>query len=194
MISLVTTRYNTETWNERQRWMEKNNWQGSIYCTPIKPKESIRDTMIVLEMHNDENQIKAVSIVKKRVVPYDKRPKIYQDSNYTRYIYKSPYRLVIGEIELTAMEKLIIAILNELLFKGACHSKRCNGITEMPIWIMRNKRIDFLAYFRALLKRHYRKASNNAEASTSNADTAEASNADIAETDDIAEADMAEAL
>ena len=179
MISLVTTRYNTATWNERQRWMEKNNWQGSIYCTPIKPKESIRDTMIVLEMHNDENQIKAVSIVKKRVVPYDKRPKIYQDSNYTRYIYKSPYRLVIGEIELTPMEKVIIAILNELLFKGACHSKRCNGITEMPIWIMRNKRIDFLAYFRALLKRHYRKA----EASTSNAE---------AETD-IAEADIAEA-
>jgi hypothetical protein len=167
--------------------MEKNNWQGSIYCTPIKPKESIRDTMIVLEMHNDENQIKAISIVKKRVVPYDKRPKIYQDSNYTRYIYKSPYRLVFGEIELTAMEKLIIAILNELLFKGACHSKRCNGITEMPIWIMRNKRIDFLAYFRALLKRHYRKASSNAaseaEAETE-ADIAEAST-DTAETESL---------
>lgn len=157
MFSLVTTRYNTETWNERQRWMEKNNWQGSIYCTPIKPKESIYNTMIVLEMHNDENQIKAVSLVKKQVVPFEKRPKIYQDSNYTRYIYKSPYRLVIGEIELTPMEKVIIAILNELLFKGACHSKRSNGITEVPIWIMRNKKIDFLKHFRALCKRHCKK-------------------------------------
>ena len=170
MVSLVTTRYNNITWNERQRWMENNNWQGSIYCTPIKPKESIRDTMIVLEMHNDENQIKAISLVKKHIVPYEKRPKIYQDSNYTRYIYKSPYRLVIGEIELTAMEKIIIAILNELLFKGACHSKRSNGITEMPIWIMRNKRIDFLKYFKELFKRHYKKA----EAEACEADPCEA--------------------
>ena len=76
MFSLVTTRYNTETWNERQRWMEKNNWQGSIYCTPIKPKESIYNTMIVLEMHNDENKIKGIGLIKKQLA-MDKRYRIY---------------------------------------------------------------------------------------------------------------------
>lgn len=112
--------------------------------------------MIILEMHNDENKVKAVSLVKAQAWPTDKAHQIYADRNYNRYIYKSNYRLIIGEIELLPIEKKIIAIFDELLFKGACHLKRAQGITAVPIWIMQNKQIDFLKYFKALFARYYK--------------------------------------
>jgi len=157
-IALATTRFNTKTWQERQDWMERHQWEtGCIYGTPRKTKEIIGDTLIVLEMHNDENRLKAISLIKNRPILSDKTHQVYQDRNYNRYIYKSPYRLLIDEIELTEMEQKIIAILTQLLFKGACHSKRSQGITEMPIWIMQNKRVNFLKYFRDILARHYKR-------------------------------------
>lgn len=155
MITLATTRFNTLTWDERQRWLENNNWSGCIYGAPIKVKSTIGNTMIILEMHNDENRIKAIGLVKNHATRSDKTHQIYNDRNFNRYIYKSQYRLVLQDIELTTMEKKIIAIMNQLLFKGACHLKRGQGITEMPSWIMQNKQIDFLKYFKALFKKHY---------------------------------------
>ena len=155
----MTTRYNTATWNERQRWFDSDKWTGgSIYCSPIKMKESIGGdhTMIVLEMHNDENQIKAIGLVKNRPMSADRLHRIYQDRNYTRYIYKSPYRLVLADLQLSPREKKIIGILNHLLFKGARHCKRSHGITELPAWIRANTKIDFLGFFREILVRHYK--------------------------------------
>lgn len=156
MITLATTRFNTETWQERQRWLEINNWEGSIIGTPIRTKENINSTIIVLEMHNDENKIKAISLVKNQAM-FDKPYKIYKDRNYNRYIYKGRYRLLLEDIEetLTPLEKKIIAIFNQLLFKGACHFKRAQGITAVPNWIMDNKLIDFMKHFKILLNRYY---------------------------------------
>ena len=156
MIKLTTTRFNEKTWDERQRWIENNNWTGSIYGTPVRVKDGINGIMIVLEMHNDENKIKAIGLIKPKAIPTDKAHQIYTDRNYNRYIYKSKYRLVLNQIELLPIEKKIIAIMNELLFKGACHLKRSQGITVMPDWIMKNKHIDFLKYFKELLARHYK--------------------------------------
>jgi hypothetical protein len=62
------------------------------------------------------------------------------------------------EIELLPIEKKIIAIMNTLLFKGACHSKRAQGITEVPSWIMNNKQVDFLKYFKAIFNRKYKQS------------------------------------
>lgn len=161
MITLATTRFNTKTWEEHKRWLENNEWSGCIYGTPIQVKEAVCNTMIVLEMHNDENKIKAIGLVKKHVLRSDKTHQIYKDRNYNRYIYKSHYRLVLNEIELSLMEKKIIAILNQLLFKGACHLKRAQGITAMPIWIMQNKQLDFLKYFKAMFTKHYKQQTDD---------------------------------
>ena len=154
MISLVTTRFNTQTWEERNQWLEKHQWKGAIYGCPLRVKEAVKPTMIVIEMHNDHNEIKAISLVRKTLIT-DKSYHIYKDCNYNRYIYKSRYRLVIKEIEssLTPMEKKIITIFNQLLFKGACHFKRQQGITAVPDWIMKNKYIDFIQYFKDLFQR-----------------------------------------
>ena len=156
MVTLATTRFNTQTWQERQQWLERNEWNGCIIGTPIRAKDYILSNMIVLEMHNDENQIKAISMVKNEAW-FDKTYKIYKDRNYNRYVYKSRYRLELDKIydTLTPLEKKIIAIFNQLLFKGACHFKRAQGITAVPNWIMNNRIIDFNKYFKALMLRFY---------------------------------------
>ena len=156
MVTLATTRFNTETWQERQQWLERNEWNGCIIGSPIRVKDYVLPTMIVLEMHNDENQIKAISLVNNEAW-FDKTYKIYKDRNYNRYVYKSRYRLELEKIcdTLTPLEKKIIAIFNQLLFKGACHFKRAQGITAVPNWIMHNRIIDFNKYFKALMLRFY---------------------------------------
>lgn len=156
MISLVTTRFNKETWEEREEWLRKNEWKGAIFGLALKVKETVRPTMIVLEMHNGENAVKAISLVKNTLIT-DKTYRIYKDGNYNRYIYKSRYRLVIKEIEhdMTLYEKKIITIFNQLLFKGPCHFKRHQGITAVPDWIMQNKYIDFIKYFKEMFARFY---------------------------------------
>jgi hypothetical protein len=156
MITLTTTRFNTQTWDERERWLANNPWIPCIYGTPIQVKEAIHGTMIVLEMHNNENRVKAIGLVKKLAVRSDKAHQIYMDRNYNRYIYQSQYRLVLNQIELSPIEEKIIAIFNQLLFKGACHLKRGQGIMAVPPWIMQNKQIDFLKYFKALFTKHYK--------------------------------------
>jgi hypothetical protein len=162
MISLTTTRFNTKTWGERMRWINNNNWKGSMYGTPIRVKDKIKRTMIVLEMHNDKNKIMAIGLVKNHFILGDKKHQVYDDRSYNRYIYKSEYRIVVNDYEhefkLLSIEKKIIAIMNTLLFKGACHSKRAQGITEVPSWIMNNKQLDFLKYFKAMFNRKYKQS------------------------------------
>ena len=155
MLSLATTRFNEQTWNEHQRWLESHQWKGAIYGTPIRVKDQMSTTMLVLEMHNGENRIKALGLVNKQTQPREDAHlyRIFSDRNYNRYIYKSAYRLVLDEIELRPMEKKIIAILNQLLFKGACHSKRAQGITAVPEWIINNRLVNFTRHLKELFKR-----------------------------------------
>ena len=154
MVTLMTTRFNTETWQQREQWLLKHEESGSIFGSPIRIKENVLSTMIVLEMHNDENQVKAISLAKNKIW-FDKKYKIYKDYNYNRYVYKGRYRLVLDSIQLTSLDKKIIAIFNQLLFKGACHFKRAQGITAVPNWIMNNNIIDFNKHFKDLFMRHY---------------------------------------
>ena len=158
MITLTTTRFNTKTWKELQSWLAVNKWSGCVYGSPMRVKSGVNQTMIVLEMHNDENEIKAISLLHNRAILTDKAHQIYKDRNYNRFIYKGPYRLVLADIQetLTPFEKKIIAILNRLLFKGSCHLKRAQGITAMPPWIMNNKYIDFIKYLKAMFMRYYK--------------------------------------
>jgi hypothetical protein len=158
MLILATTRFNTKTWQERQRWLENNKWTGAIYGTPIRVKSKINGVLMVLEMHNDENKVKAIGLVKSQELSADKAYQIYEDRNYNRYIYKSNYRLILDQIELLPMEKKIIAIFDELLFKGAWHLKRAQGITAVPDWIMQNNQVDFLKYFKELFARYYKES------------------------------------
>jgi hypothetical protein len=173
--TLALTRFNTKTWDERERWIDQHNWIGAIYGTPVRATSWIQGTMIVLEMHNNENKVKALGLVKAQAWPTDRVHQIYGDRNYNRYIYKSNYRLILDQIELLPIEKKIIAIFDQLLFKGACHLKRGHGINAVPKWIMQNKQVDFLAYFKAIFVRHYKQVAEQALAVAREAEAVDAS-------------------
>lgn len=154
MYKLAATRFNTLTWKENERWRRDNNHNGCIYGSPNKLKDNMNssDIIFVLEMHNDENKIKGIGIIKKQ--PFmDKQYRIYSDGNYNRYTYKSQYRIDISI--LNPYDKAIVEIFDTLLFKSKQHIKRAQGITELPAWIINNKQISFTQFFREVFKKHF---------------------------------------
>jgi hypothetical protein len=156
MHVIATTRFNSKTWCENERWREKNNWKGCIYATPMVIKESIglNVPMFVLEMHNDTNIVKGIGLVRNSITK-EKRHRVYADGNYNRYTYKSEYR--VDRADMSKKELLVIRIFDVLLFKGKRHLKRARGITAVPDWIPKNKHIDFIKFFRKLFHDRYGK-------------------------------------
>jgi|688.fasta_scaffold1473301_1 hypothetical protein len=154
MYKLAATRFNTLTWKENETWRRDNNHSGCIYGSPNKLKDNINnsDIIFVLEMHNDENKIKGIGIIKKQPI-MDKHYRIYSDGNYNRYTYKSQYRIDMSI--LNSYDKAIVEMFDILLFKSKQHIKRAQGITELPAWIINNKQISFTQFFRELFKKHF---------------------------------------
>jgi hypothetical protein len=154
MHIIATTRFNSKTWAENERWKNKNSWEGCIYATPMLIKESIglNMPMFVLEMHNDTNIVKGVGLIHNSICK-EKRHRVYTDGNYNRYTYKSKYR--IDRTEMSKKELSVIKIFDVLLFKGSRHLKRARGITAVPDWISKNKHIDFIKFFQKLFRDHY---------------------------------------
>jgi len=142
MYTIATTRFNTKTWDENERWREANKWNGCVYGTPTKISENITllTPVFILEMHNDLNKIKGLGLIRNAVV-INKYHKIYSDGNYNRYAYKSKYRIDRSMLDLE--EKKVIEILEVLVFKGSRHLKRGHGITSVPDWLANNKHINF---------------------------------------------------
>ena len=155
MHVIATTRFNSKTWCENERWREKNDWKGCIYGTPMIIKESIglNVPMFVLEMHNDTNIVKGVGLVRNSIVK-GKRHRVYADGNYNRYVYKSEYR--IDRSDMSKNELLVIGMFDTLLFKGSRHLKRARGITAVPDWMSKNKHINFTRIFRKMFIKRYK--------------------------------------
>jgi hypothetical protein len=157
MYRLSSTRFNTHTWQENETWRRVNNHKGCIYGSPNKIKDNIfgNDIIFVLEMHNSENKIKGIGLIKNETYT-DKYYRIYSEGNYNRFTYKSPYRLDITD--LTGYDKAIVEIFDVLLFKTKKHTKRAKGITELPGWILKYKHFNFIQFFRDLFKRKFAEA------------------------------------
>ena len=145
MITLATTRFNNETWNEREAWLAENQWKGSIYGLPLKVKEDVKPSIFVLEMHNDINKIAGIGLVRNSPnLSHDSekgvviKPSVYKCGNYNRFIYQGAYRIDLLNndadtiITLTPEEQLVIKMLELALFYGPNHSKRGKGICELP--------------------------------------------------------------
>ena len=115
MHVIATTRFNEKTWKENCLWREKNNWKGCIYGSPKQVSETISlfIPIFILEMHNDENIIQGVGLIK-NAVSVDKYYKIYSEGNYNRYTYKSEYR--VDRNDMTEYEEKIMSIFDTLVF------------------------------------------------------------------------------
>ena len=135
-MRLMTTRYNNKTLEEVNNFREKNaelyGPDKAIYCAPIRIKECVpvNETLMVIEMNNDTNKVVGISLIKNYVWA-DKKYKIYEDMNYSRYVYKGNYR--IPREKMSELEEIYMKIFDVILFTGKTHLKRGQGLTEVPL-------------------------------------------------------------
>ena len=82
---ITVTRFNESTWREHYLYKEKTN--KLVYNSPCKITENIpvNSNVIVLEMHNDENRIKGIGLIKNYI--NHKKSNIFSEKNYNRYTY-----------------------------------------------------------------------------------------------------------
>ena len=134
-MRLMATRYDNKTLEQvnlfRNKRADEFGQDKAIYCAPIRIKESIpvNETLMVIEMNNERNQVIGLGLIKNYVWA-DKKYKIYDEMNYTRYIYKGKYR--IPRENMNEQEEIYMKIFDVILFKGKTHLKRGQGLTEIP--------------------------------------------------------------
>ena len=144
---ITTTRFDEKTLNEHKYWCLNNNFNGAIINspTPMSPKIPHNALVCVIHMlnlnrkqHNGcSGNIVGISFIKNQPV-YDHNEnygyifdnfKIYNDGNYNRYTYLSPYHIKIDPMGESKINRNIISELEEVLFYGKGHMKRGHGIT-----------------------------------------------------------------
>jgi len=130
MITVVTSRFNTETLSSNYEYRRKHGFK-CIYCCPLElsPKILYDSSVFVIEMNNTTNKIEGIGLIKNR--PQTNRYyKVHNDGNTNRYIYIGNY-FIDREI-LESYNPQMVYILEIILFKGKTHSKRGAGLTIIP--------------------------------------------------------------
>lgn len=137
MYTLVSTRFNNDTWIENQENRRRRNVQ-CLYGSPqeMSPKISYNSTVLVVEMNNSLNKIEGLGLIK-NIPQLQKYYKIYSDGNYNRYTYFGKYYLS-RDILLEHNEPLVLA-LDHILFKEKTHLKRGSGFTTIPEKLLKHK-------------------------------------------------------
>jgi hypothetical protein len=130
MFTIVTGRYNNETWASSREYRNKKNL-ACIYAPPVKMSENIdyNSPVFVIEMNNDLNEVMGIGLIKNKLIT-DKVYKVHKDTNCNRYIYIGDYH--ISRDTLNDYNPELIYVLDEILFKGYTHSKRGIGLTKIP--------------------------------------------------------------
>ena len=118
----------------------------------ISEKIPLCYNVYVLEMRNDINKIGGIGLIT-NYLRMDKHNRIYKDQNYNRYSYSGHQR--IAREEINEEDKIIIRVLEALIFKGSTHMKRGQGITQLSQRFLNNKKIDFVAFMRRLFSSRF---------------------------------------
>lgn len=127
---ILTSRFNTQTREENERFRRKNWGKGCLYCAPEQVSQTIppQAKMIVLEMDNDKNQIFAIGMCANK--SFINKYAVYQDYNYNRYNYIGKHRILRSEF--TPLEEAVFKALDQLCFYGNEHMKRGHGLKSFP--------------------------------------------------------------
>lgn len=127
MFHLACTRFNNETYDENLRYRSKNS-EKVIYGSTLKIREIYPSGMLlfIAEMNNERNKVEGIGLIKNTLV-HDRRHKIYENSEYNRYIYRGNYWL--SREDINKFNPEILEILDTILFKGKSHLKCRIGIT-----------------------------------------------------------------
>ena len=129
MFHLACTRFNNQTYKEniecRLKYGEKVLYGPAF---KIRNTYSMGSILFVVEMNNETNKIEGIGLIKNSLVS-DKRYKIYENSDYNRYIYRGKYWL--SRAELDNLDPEMVEIFDNILFKGKSNLKRMSGITVL---------------------------------------------------------------
>ena len=130
MFTIVTVRFNNETWTANTRYRERKKF-ACIYAAQSKLAETIdyNSPVFVIEMNNSTNQIMGIGLIKNKIL-MGKTHKVQDDSNCNRYNYLGEYH--ISREILDDYNPELVYVLDEVLFKGYTHSKRGSGLTKIP--------------------------------------------------------------
>ncbi len=127
MFHLACTRFTNDTYQENKNYRENHN-EVVIYGAGLK----IRDTyssdilLFVAEMNNTTNKIEGIGLIKNMLV-CDKKYRIYENSEYNRYIYRGKHW--VSRSQINDFDSEINDIFDIILFKGKSHLKCRTGIT-----------------------------------------------------------------
>ena len=127
---ILTTRFNTETWNENSAFREKHNYVGCIYNSPRLMSVKVKPDGIVymLEMNNTLNRIEGIGSLINRPALH-KHYKIHADENYNRFAFQSHTRM--DRTQVLAENSELLELLETLCFKGKTHVKRGHGFMSI---------------------------------------------------------------
>ncbi len=149
---ITVTRFNESTWREHYLYKEKTN--KLVYNSPCKITENIpvNSNVIVLEMHNDENRIKGIGLIKNYI--NHKKSNIFSEKNYNRYTYNVSQR--IDRYDLIDYDESIMKFFDIICFKGYRHLKRGKGIQRIPNYIIQKCKsvLYFPKYFELLFDKN----------------------------------------
>lgn len=131
MIYIGTTRYNSETFEQKTNWLKRKKWNGCVYGLNKKLPKTLPayEWCYVIEMINDKNEIGGIGYIKNEFCP-ENRSRVYREDHYNMYVYKG--EKFIGREELLKKNKKMIEYLEMILFTGYTHMKRGIGITLLP--------------------------------------------------------------
>jgi hypothetical protein len=157
MFTVVTGRYNNETWDATQQYRLKKNLQ-CIYAPPcrLSPLIDLNSPVFVIEMNNQINEIMGIGLIKNKLIT-DKVYKVQKDTNCNRYIYIGEYHISREVLEDYNPE--LVYVLDEILFKGYTHSKRGSGLTKIPEKVLKMEiceNIDIKKEIRKIFVYHFK--------------------------------------
>ena len=140
MYTLVSTRFNNDTWRENCEYRLKHDYK-CIYSDQQKMSPKIlEDSLVfVIEMNNDTNQIEGIGLIKNKPI-LDRYYKIYDIGNFNRYTFKSNYYL--SREELLQYNQILVNLFDYILFKEKTHMKRGAGYTTIPEKLLNHKKCE----------------------------------------------------
>ena len=131
MITIVSTRFNNETWQENVEYRNKHNKTGCSYGAPytMSPKIPLESIVFVLEMNNAKNKIEGIGLLKNKAV-FESLASVHSERNYNRCSYHGKFRVSRDDID--RINPTLNKILDHILFKEKTHLKRGIGFTSVP--------------------------------------------------------------
>ena len=140
MFTVVSTRFNKETFQENVNYRERKKL-SCIYCSPqpMSPKILLDSAVFVVEMNNTTNEIEGIGLIK-NTFETDACYNVYDIRNFNRYLFKGDYR--INRDELLRNHEPLVDILDTILFKGKSHLKRGAGFTTISDKLLRHPKCE----------------------------------------------------